>query len=190
MEHFYQNIGEDWFTYPNLYKQMVTEANDGAHFVEVGVWKGRSAACMGVEIINSGKQIKFDCVDTWEGAAEHRDPNSPFFNRGLLEDVNWLYNLFLEYTKPVAEVLNPIRIDSISASKLYEDNSLDFVFIDAAHDYENVSADIKHWLPKVKPGAILAGHDFHHPPILQAINELLGESNYTVTENCWVFVKK
>jgi hypothetical protein len=149
MEHFYQNIGEDWFTYPNLYKQMVTEANDSAHFIEVGVWKGRSAAYMGVEIINSGKQIKFDCVDTWGGSTEHTDPNSSFFNKDILNDENWLYN-----------------------------------------DYKNVSADINHWLPKVKPGSILAGHDFHHPPILQAINELLGESNYTVTENCWVFIKK
>ena len=55
MEHFYQKIGEDWFTYPNLYKKMVSDANENSHFVEVGVWKGRSAAFMAVEIINSKK---------------------------------------------------------------------------------------------------------------------------------------
>ena len=64
MEHFYQKIGEDWFTYPNLYKKMVSDANENSHFVEVGVWKGRSAAFMAVEIINSKKDIKFDCIDT------------------------------------------------------------------------------------------------------------------------------
>lgn len=188
LQHFYRNIGEDWFTYPNLYKSVV-EKFDNAHFVEVGSWKGRSASYMGVEIINSGKNIKFDCVDTWNGAEEHTDPNSQFFNKELLEDKDWLYNLFLENTKPVKDVVNPIRLDSISASKLYEDNSLDFVFVDAAHDYENVCADIKHWLPKVKSGGVLAGHDFHHPPIVQAVNELLGEGTYTADEDCWIYHK-
>lgn len=52
MEHFYQNIGEDWFSYPRLYKRMVESATDGHHFVELGSWKGRSASFMAVEIIN------------------------------------------------------------------------------------------------------------------------------------------
>lgn len=64
MEHFYQNIGEDWFTYPNLYKEMVEKSSNGSLFVEVGSWKGRSASFMAVEILNSKKDIKFDCVDT------------------------------------------------------------------------------------------------------------------------------
>ena len=74
MEHFYQNLsGENWFTYPNLYKEMVEKcsADSTSHFVEVGSWKGRSASFMGVEIINSNKIIKFDCVDTWKGSIEH-----------------------------------------------------------------------------------------------------------------------
>ena len=55
MEHFYYNIGEDWFSYPELYSSIVNKFGDNSHFVEVGVWKGRSASYMGVEIFNSGK---------------------------------------------------------------------------------------------------------------------------------------
>jgi hypothetical protein len=139
MEHFYQGIGEDWFTYPTLYSNVVNKFGEGAHFVEVGSWKGRSAAFMGVEICNSGLNIKFDCVDTWEGSIEHQDI-----------DLSDLYNEFLSNVKPVANYINPIRNTSLEASKLYQDSSLDFVFIDASHRYEDVLNDIEAWLPKIK----------------------------------------
>ena len=62
--HFYQSI-EGFFSFKELYKEQVLKASDNAHFVEVGVYLGRSASYMAVEIANSGKDIKFDCVDTW-----------------------------------------------------------------------------------------------------------------------------
>lgn len=181
MEHFYQNIGENWFTYPNLYRDMIYLFGDNSHFVEVGSWRGRSASFMGVEIINSKYNIKFDCVDTWEGSIEHTDHE--------LITTSSLYDEFIRNITPVINVINPIRLTSNQASKLYKNESLDFVFIDAGHDYEDVIDDIKCWLPKVKSGGILAGHDFHHPPIILAVNESLGDGNYEITENCWVFKK-
>ena len=60
MEHFYQNLGENWFTYPGLYSMVVDRFPTNSHFVEVGVWKGMSAVYMAVEIINSG--TKFDSL--------------------------------------------------------------------------------------------------------------------------------
>ena len=75
MNHIYQEpqFGENWFTYPNLYKKIVNEFPSGSKFVEVGSWKGKSAAFMAVEIANSNKQIDFYCVDTWEGSVEHQE---------------------------------------------------------------------------------------------------------------------
>jgi FkbM family methyltransferase len=53
-----------------------------------------------------------------------------------------------------------LRMKGIYASELFEDNSLDFVYIDANHTYEGVKEDIKYWYPKVKPGGLLLGHDY------------------------------
>ena len=108
MEHFYNNIGEDWFSYPNLYKSIVENNQDGAHIVEVGSWKGRSASFMAVEIINSNKNIKFDCVDTWEGSIEHKTYDV------ITEEK--LYDIFLSNIEPVKHVINPIRMDSIEVN--------------------------------------------------------------------------
>jgi len=180
MEHFYNlTDGENWFTYPNLYKSIVNSAPDKAHFVEVGVWKGRSAAFLAVEIINSGKDIALDLVDTWEGGEEHWP---------LVEDI---YEICKNNLLPVLPYVNMRRMDSLSAASTYEDKSLDFVFIDAAHDYENVKADIKAWLPKIKVGGYLAGHDYQTwPGVTQAVNEIFGEQNIDSGEYCWLFPVK
>lgn len=182
MKHIYQEeqFGENWFTYPNFYKQIVETFPSGSTFVEVGVWKGKSAAYMAVEIANSNKNIDFYCVDTWEGSVEHQ--NNPELPR--------LFEIFTENMKPVEKYYKPMKMKSLEAVHLFEDNSLDFVFIDGSHEYEDVKDDIAFWLPKVKIGGILAGHDYHHQPIREAIkyNNLNVKEQYG--EDCWVYHKK
>lgn len=62
---------------------------------------------------------------------------------------------------------------SAEASRLVADHSFDLVFIDGDHTYEGALEDIDLWLPKVKPGGILAGHDFFLPfeGVIRAVYE-------------------
>jgi hypothetical protein len=53
-----------------------------------------------------------------------------------------------------------IRSNSKQAVELFNDESLDFVFIDANHAYDFVVEDIELWYPKVKSGGYLCGHDY------------------------------
>lgn len=179
MEHFYYDIGEDWFDYQDLYTEMVNKFSDGSNFVEVGSWKGRSSVYMAVEIINSNKNIKFDCVDVWEYVDTQNDiPVGSF---------DGLYFNFLKNIRPVKSFINPIKMTSELASFLYDNNSLDFIFIDAAHDYDNVINDIKNWLPKLKPGGCIAGHDyFTSEGIQKAVKEVFG-NRYTLFGSCWLY---
>ena len=187
MNHYFQNI-PGWFTYPKFYSTLVQHAQDGFHFVEIGSWKGTSAAFMGVEIINSGKKVKFDCIDTWEGSEEHLNPKSSCYEP-LLETKDGPFNVFLENIKPVRSVINIIRKTSAEASCMYQDNSLELVFIDAAHDYNNVCLDINAWLPKLKYNGILAGHDISFADVEKAVNLIL--KNYlTPGEDIWVYRKR
>ena len=65
---------------------------------------------------------------------------------------------------------------------MYEDNSLDFVFIDASHKYIDVKEDIINWLPKVRKGGILAGDDFSWSGVRRALKELLPNKYQTAQE--------
>lgn len=169
--HFYYSI-HGWFLQEKLFTQMVLSCNDTDkyNFLEVGSWKGKSSTFMAVEIINSHKDITFHCVDTWQGSKEHRDRNNPSFEPlCFIED--GLYNEFIKNIEPVKSVINPIKMDSVSASALFEDESLDFVFIDGAHDYHSVKEDIVHWYPKVKKGGYIAGDDYVWPDVSKAVTE-------------------
>lgn len=53
-----------------------------------------------------------------------------------------------------------IRMPSMQAVKGFKDGELDFVYIDALHEFDPVMLDLIHWVPKVKKGGIIAGHDY------------------------------
>ena len=131
---------------------MVETASTGSHFVEIGSYYGRSAAFMLVEIVNSGKNIKLDCVD-------------PMHQETVHTNLSRVEGHYTHKGKP-----------SVEAAADYEDASIDFVWIDGNHDYEAVIDDINSWLPKLKTGGWMGGHDYNHPghPVVkQACDELI-----------------
>ena len=193
INHIYNDI-EGWFDFEDVYTDMVEKAEENSHFVEVGAWLGKSTSYMAVEIANSNKNIKFDAVDTWEGSDE--DGHKNYIN-GLQTT---LYEKFLDNIKSISSYINPIKGFSTEISKTYEDNSLDFVFLDASHDYENVKKDIESWYPKVKSTGYIAGHDYNEEGIegtewlgvVKAVNEFFGKDNikiHKVHAGTWI-VKK
>ena len=185
INHIYQNpeFGENWFSYPKLYSNVVNEFPSGSKFIEVGSWKGKSSAYMAVEIANSQKDIEFICIDTWEGSVEHQD----------FKELKNLYDIFKSNMKPLEKYYRSIKSKSLDAVNLFSDNSLDFVFIDASHEYEDVKNDINAWFPKVKVGGVLAGHDYYEnndfaPGVKMAVNEIFRD--FETSENCFIVRKK
>jgi hypothetical protein len=148
-----------WFDFGDVYSEQVRRAKPGAHFVEVGAWLGASTAFMGQAIQESGKVIRFDAVDTWKGGEVCPENTAMCKEYAASHDVK---AEFLANMKAcgVDHLINPVECDSAEAANRYPDKSLDFVFIDADHREESVVRDLQAWWPKVKPGGLLAGHDF------------------------------
>ena len=188
MKHFYTNIEGFFNTEQKIcYKGQVKTSKNNSHFVEVGAWKGKSTSYLAVEILNSGKKIKYDVIDTWMGTPSKGDNE---YQNDKFVKTNTLYEHFLENIEPVKNIVNPMKMSSVEASKLFNDNSLDFVFIDASHDYESVKEDIQHWLPKVCNNGIIAGDDMIWPKgdgVYRAVNDMLPK--HIQIHQLWIYKK-
>lgn len=86
-----------------------------------------------------------------------------------------------------------MRMRSLEAAPLIEDESLDYVFIDAEHTYEGVSEDIRAWLPKVKKGGWIGGHDYENEPkftgVKRAVDEAFPGGVEKREDHTWFVVK-
>ena len=182
MNHFHEEIygfaQNDLF---DLYKKVVEIFPSGSHFVEVGSFLGKSAVFMAVEIINSGKRIKFDCVDHWKGSKEHRDNEEV--------DAENLYEDFIKNTEPVKGVITPVKMDSIEASKLYKLDSLDFIFIDASHDEQSVREDLTYWYPRLKETGMIAGDDIENEGVINALKWFFDTGKLEIIERQWLLAQ-
>lgn len=66
----------------------------------------------------------------------------------------------VERLKPFPGRSSILRMTSVEAAPLFDDDSLEFAFIDANHERPEVVKDLNAWYPKVKKGGIYAGHDY------------------------------
>lgn len=162
-----------WCNYGDLYDAAVDHFPGGT-LVEVGTFVGQSLAYLGQAVKRSGKPFRVVGVDhcTGSGIELGTDHHAPQMARGTFAG-NLHANLI---ACGVADAVDVLIAPSTRAAAHFADGSVDFVFLDAAHDYESVCADIRAWLPKVRPGGWLCGHDYQDPPwpgVVRAVNELL-----------------
>lgn len=168
MQHIYQNV-PGWFTFEEFYAFIIKKLPVGAKVAEVGAYQGQSASYLIVESINQEKKFDITIIDCWPGD---------------------LFQIFLKHLKPLEGLYKTIHAGSQDAVKKFEDNSLDFVYIDAEHSYKAVKEDIKEWMPKVKSGGIIAGHDYdkqEHPGVCQAVEESL--PSFSLIKESWYYEK-
>ncbi|WP_437327112.1 class I SAM-dependent methyltransferase [Sorangium sp. So ce381] len=156
---------QGWFSEEDglAYRALVRPIRGGA-MVEVGSWKGLSTAYVGRLAAKNG--VALHCVDTWRGSSDKYADRY----RAMLaaEDVPGAFraNMAALGIQP-----NVLRMASTDAAAGFADASLDLVFLDGSHDRAAVLADLEAWWPRLKPGAVLAGHDHNedHAGVMEAV---------------------
>jgi predicted O-methyltransferase YrrM len=157
---------------------------DNGIFVECGAWLGKSSSYL---CDKAKDRVKIFVVDSWQGS---KDEINTAHKLATQQDI---YSIFLNNMGN--RQFTPIKKLSQEAVLDFEDDSCDVVFIDMSHSYEDVLQDIEMWLPKVKTGGYLAGHDYntYWPGVIQAVNKVFGippNSNLTTQDTCWIYHKK
>lgn len=174
--HIYKSIF-GYFDFEEVYLEQVKKAQDGYKFVEIGCLFGKSSCFLGVEIKNSGKRITLDCIDLWTGAKIREIAPNVIFQ---------IFNKNIAAAK-IQDIVSAKRMPSEDASKLYENESIDFIFIDADHSYEGVLNDLNLWFPKLKKQRTIAGHDYSWSGARQAVNEFFGKNKIKVVGDSWIY---
>ena len=64
-----------------------------------------------------------------------------------------------------------------AADQLFHDNSVDFVFIDCAHDTQSIKNVLHSWYPKIKDGGLITGHDWYSSDIRDGVSQFMVEAN-------------
>jgi len=156
--------------------------------VEVGVFKGE----MSRYVLNSHPDLILHMVDMW---APHVG-GSPYYASGdphsttTVDEHETCYQAALENVKEFGERAVIVRKPSVKAAADFADASLDFVFLDADHSFEGVTADLKAWVPKVKPGGFIGGHDYGNhnytkTKVKEAVLEFFGKEPECRTDMTW-----
>jgi hypothetical protein len=173
-----------------VYPEMVSKAQDGDHFVEIGTLLGQSTSYMGQLIKDSGKDIKFDSIDLF-WPIEHVIRN--YKSSGHPKEFNQYLSDLQKYDLRAPDIINhPLRIlgvqeyvnlitcDEKYAHRLYDDNSLKFVWIDGDHGKDIVYNDLKNFWPKIKKGGYIGGDDIHYEEVLDDVKKFSKEYDVKV----------
>lgn len=172
---------QGWFNYQKTYDFLLSKVPDNGIFVECGAWLGSSSSYL-CDVAK--ERVKVYIVDTWKGS-----PNELNSNHSLATTTD-IYRIFLDNMG--SRSFTPLRMDSCEASACFEDDSCDVVYIDMTHTYDAVKQDIKCWLPKVKNGGYIAGHDYadYAEGVTRAVNEAFGNKITVMDGNCWIVHKE
>jgi hypothetical protein len=143
-------------------------------YVEVGSYEGGSILTLGLRFLN--RDIDFYAVESFMGNLNGMTDGAPLPSRRKFLDNTGRY--------PGLRV-TLVPGDSGHAAALFDDGSLDCVFIDACHDTWAVLRDIDVWLPKLRPGAIIAGDDYGFDSVYDAVQARFSEVNITPSGFVW-----
>ena len=161
-----------WFDFRDVYDHIAKTLQEGDVFAEVGTWKGKSLIYLAQRLQDFNKDVDLITVDTFQGDSDTGNVD--------------VYQEFRDNAEK-SRVWHDIHVcdmTSLEAAARYEDDCFAGVFLDAAHDYDSVMADIAAWRGKVKPGGIFAGHDADSQDVQRALAD--SGITYERVGRCWI----
>lgn len=157
---------------PSIVHERIIASIDKPVCLEVGVASGRGLACMAM--LAEYKRGRTYGVDAFTGTPGEAVPYPDDMQERCKKNISDCGLQAIIIPEP-----------SIQVATAFKDVALDYVFIDAAHDYENVKADIAAWRALVKPGGWLAGHDYTNSEgVKRAVDEAFPHAEKVGA--CWL----
>jgi hypothetical protein len=163
---------------------------------EIGVYRGEMSA----QLLAGRPDLYLLMVDSWASQAEQPEAYRATRDSHALLTATTQRTHFgraVGATRFALQRREILHMRSEDAAALVEPGSLDFVFLDGDHSYEGTTADIAAWLPAVKPGGLLCGHDYcpgYGPDkqydfrVIDAVDAAVARHGWTLdldVDSCW-----
>lgn len=164
---------------------------------EIGVWRGKTSHYL----MQRFPLLEYRGVDpylSWEKYGVNQQAH--LVNAGIAhklwftsdEEAESVYGVANDIFESFSNRAKLIRKKSLEVIHEIPDNSLDFVYIDGNHFYDEVLADIVAWMDKVRPRGILIGDDFNWNGNLNNVARAVHECfrfEYGVMADTWFWKK-
>ena len=151
------HIDNDWFS-PNIptwlmaFRKQSYEKNSALKCLEIGSWQGQSA----LFLLSYFAKADLTCVDTWEGADEHKDNNAP--NNEILSKVEMVFDANLSGYK---DRVTKYKGNSYQYfNDYFERDKFDFIYIDGSHHSDDVLVDAIKAFEMLKVGGLMIFDDY------------------------------
>ncbi len=194
-----------WFgkVHGRVYNEIASKIFHG-RIAEIGVFQGLSLSYI-LESCRKNQNRVF-AIDRW--LVNHRfreqkintksleywqiawDEGVPIDEEGKVRDFSGVFERNLQ-KMGFEDIVELLKLPSDEASRKFEDDFFDFVFIDGRHAFEFVKNDIESWYPKVKDGGLIGGHDYTGgwPDVINAVRECFSGRCVIQRDGLW-FVRK
>ena len=166
-------------------RRLALRLTAGGVVVEIGSFAGESTRLF----LEAG--LRVDAIDPWdnavrsrlsEGAIDH-DPNFAWqFEMATVEEL--FDKLLVEFPGRLTKK----KGYDYEFVESYADGSVDAIYLDSIHSYEETRASIRRWRSKVRPGGAFCGHDFavYYPGVQQAVRDEFGERFELFDDTSWL----
>lgn len=178
---------EGWFSVHDakFVRNICANIHDGI-VVELGCYAGRSTAVMAP--ICKANNNPYHAIDNFDGS----DPKDPATRNQRSRNIQQVLETNMNKLQ-LFDYIDVHKMDSSQAACMFQNEKVDFCFIDASHVPDDVRRDIEAWWPKIKCGGVLGGHDYKWPGVKGVVDAFVGANKLKLVlskdHQCWKVTK-
>lgn len=179
--------GEEWIR--GLEQLCLSNLKPTMKMVEIGCFAGESTE------VFSRHVAQVFAVDPWAASYQQEvllgcaeGPIRDFIVTAGLSPMGDIERLFDDRTRLAGNVTK-VKAFDYDAIGLFEDESIDFLYIDSIHTYEHVSATILRWMGKLRHDGMIGGHDYcavNWAGVVNAVDEVFGSPDAVFEDTSWI----
>lgn len=168
-------------TYPDIRAALMAIAMHGEDLIgaELGLYQAESF-CTILQVCKNVKTLVG--VDLWEPYVDEIGGGRMVRDK---KTIDFMYNTAVNYINNCGETdrADVYVMDSIEASKEFEDDHFDFVFFDSHLTAEQLTNELSAWSPKIKTGGLCIVHDFNRSETVEGITDFVKISGMQVEDS-------